>query len=73
MYIVLNCFYIIIFQVVVIDKGKIAEQGSHEELIEKSGVYKRLVLRQLTAGGSNDPASDKLVNQNTDENTDLLD
>ncbi|WAR03574.1 ABCB1-like protein [Mya arenaria] len=37
-------------KVVVIDKGVIGEQGTHEELIRKGGVYKRLVLRQLEAG-----------------------
>ncbi|XP_046337854.2 ABC transporter B family member 1-like [Haliotis rufescens] len=36
-------------QVVVIDKGHIAERGTHDELLEKDGVYKRLVLRQLMA------------------------
>ena len=34
----------------VIDKGEIAEMGTHDELIAHNGVYKRLVLRQLTAG-----------------------
>lgn len=33
-----------------IDKGSIAEKGTHDELLAKDGVYKRLVLRQLTAG-----------------------
>lgn len=37
-------------KVVVIDKGEIAEMGTHDDLIAKNGVYKRLVLRQLTAG-----------------------
>ncbi|XP_076434803.1 uncharacterized protein LOC143274764 [Babylonia areolata] len=37
-------------KVVVIDQGTIAEMGTHDHLIEKNGVYKRLVLRQLTAG-----------------------
>ncbi|XP_071502591.1 uncharacterized protein [Diadema antillarum] len=38
-------------QVIVINKGKIAERGTHEELLNKGGVYKKLVLRQLSAGG----------------------
>lgn len=38
-------------QVVVIDRGEIAEMGTHDELLEKRGIYRRLVLRQLTAGG----------------------
>ncbi|RUS83770.1 hypothetical protein EGW08_008476, partial [Elysia chlorotica] len=37
-------------KVVVIDKGQIAEMGTHSELLARHGVYKRLVLRQLTAG-----------------------
>ncbi|XP_067937188.1 uncharacterized protein [Watersipora subatra] len=37
-------------QVVVIDKGVIAEQGTHDELVASNGVYKRLVLKQLEAG-----------------------
>ncbi|KAK7087419.1 uncharacterized protein [Littorina saxatilis] len=37
-------------KVLVIDKGTIAEMGTHDQLLEQNGVYKRLVLRQLTAG-----------------------
>ena len=46
------CVILHIVQVIVIDKGTIAEEGTHEELIAKDGVYKKLVLRQLTAGES---------------------
>lgn len=31
-----------------IDQGKVVEQGTHNELLECGGVYKQLVLRQLT-------------------------
>ena len=31
---------------IVIDKGEIAEQGTHDELLSKNGVYKRPVLPQ---------------------------
>ena len=33
-------------QIVVLNKGEIVEQGKHEELIEKNGVYKKLVDMQ---------------------------
>lgn len=33
-------------RVVVLDHGKIAEQGSHEELLKKGGVYRSLYLVQ---------------------------
>lgn len=32
-----------------IDKGHIVERGTHETLLAKAGVYKKLVLRQLSA------------------------
>jgi subfamily B ATP-binding cassette protein MsbA len=32
--------------IVVLQKGKIVEQGSHEHLISKNGVYKKLVAMQ---------------------------
>jgi ABC-type multidrug transport system fused ATPase/permease subunit len=34
-------------RVCVIDQGKLVEQGTHQELCELDGIYKRLVLRQL--------------------------
>ncbi|KAJ8044109.1 ABC transporter B family member 1 [Holothuria leucospilota] len=36
-------------EVVVIKHGAVAESGTHDELIAKGGVYKKLVLRQLTS------------------------
>ena len=49
---------------IVIDKGVIGEQGTHEELLANNGTYKKLILRQLTAGhvdisGDNSDAKDK--------------
>ena len=33
-----------------IDQGKIVERGTHQELLELGGVYRKLVLRQLSTG-----------------------
>jgi subfamily B ATP-binding cassette protein MsbA len=33
-------------RIVVLDKGRIVEEGSHKELIEKNGLYKKLYLLQ---------------------------
>ena len=37
---------------IVINKGRAEEMGTHDELIARDGIYKKLVLRQLTAGES---------------------
>jgi ABC-type multidrug transport system fused ATPase/permease subunit len=34
-------------EIVVIQKGQVKERGSHNDLIAKNGVYKKLVERQL--------------------------
>jgi ATP-binding cassette subfamily B protein len=36
--------------IVVLDKGKIAEEGTHTELTAKRGIYYRLVKNQLELG-----------------------
>lgn len=41
-------------KVLVVDKGVIAESGTHDQLLSQDGVYKKLVLRQLQAGQAND-------------------
>jgi ATP-binding cassette subfamily B protein len=35
-------------QIVVLDQGKIAERGTHEELLERGGLYASLVARDVT-------------------------
>ena len=37
-------------QIVVMDKGRIAEQGTHEELIAKGGIYARIYELQMQQG-----------------------
>jgi ABC-type multidrug transport system fused ATPase/permease subunit len=34
-------------RVIVLDRGRIAESGSHSELIEKAGLYKKLFFKQI--------------------------
>ena len=34
-------------EVIVIDDGRAAERGTHEELLARGGIYNRLVQRQL--------------------------
>ena len=41
-----------------IENGKICEMGTHEELVEMDGVYKKLVVNQLMSGGSNRATSE---------------
>ena len=63
-------FNMFVFQVVVIKKGTIAEQGTHEELIELDGVYKQLVLRQLERGADEDSDAEDKNPDNEDEDDD---
>lgn len=37
-------------QIVVLDRGRIVEVGSHEELIKRNGAYYNLVKNQLELG-----------------------
>ena len=34
-------------KVIVINHGRVEEQGSHDELLQLNGMYKRLVFRQM--------------------------
>jgi len=37
--------------IIVLDKGRVAEQGTHEELMKKGGLYYRMWVEQARAGG----------------------
>lgn len=43
-----ECILYVCLQVLVIDKGHIVERGTHKDLLANNGVYKKLVLRQLS-------------------------
>lgn len=39
-------------RIIVVQHGQVAEQGSHDQLLEAGGVYASLVRRQLARGAS---------------------
>jgi len=55
-------------KIVVLKKGEIVEQGTHQELLAKNGHYKKLVQHQLTSqddagADTDDPALAQLVQE----------
>jgi ABC-type multidrug transport system fused ATPase/permease subunit len=38
-------------QIMVIDRGRIAEQGTHAELMARQGIYHEMFLNQFKHGG----------------------
>ena len=39
-------------QILVMDRGRIAESGTHEELMQARGIYREIYDLQLSGGGS---------------------
>jgi len=39
-------------RIVVLDKGKVVDQGTHDELVRKGGLYARLAKLQFTDGAA---------------------
>ena len=57
-----------------IDKGEIAEQGTHAELVARGGIYAKLVARQLARQqNSLEQGGDQKQNSNIDVVDKLLD
>lgn len=52
--------------IVVLKQGEIAEQGTHDELVAKDGVYKKLVDRQLVQKALDDGNTEALTAQKED-------
>ena len=48
--------------VAVVAKGKIAEQGSHQELLSSGGMYRKLVQRQLLAKDADEAEFESMLN-----------
>ena len=49
--------------IVVMDQGRIAEQGTHDELMELGGIYAGLAARQMDAGRDMAPTLPDAVRQ----------
>jgi len=46
-------------KIVVLEKGEVKEEGSHQELIAQEGVYRALIDKQLTAQAKESPSKKK--------------
>jgi ABC-type multidrug transport system fused ATPase/permease subunit len=54
-------------KIIVIDKGTVVECGSHKELIEKDGEYKKLFQKQLVGEKNNEDDKEKMEDNYIDD------
>ncbi|WP_271272380.1 ABCB family ABC transporter ATP-binding protein/permease [Aliamphritea hakodatensis] len=54
-------------QILVLQQGKIAERGTHSELLQQAGLYAQMWQHQLDTPGVSLPASNLSVNRNRDD------
>jgi ABC-type multidrug transport system fused ATPase/permease subunit len=53
-------------KVIVLDKGAVVEQGTHDQLCEMNGIYKKLVLRQLLTKDKENQKQDETETESED-------
>jgi len=55
-------------KIVVIEKGKVVEEGTHAELLDKGGIYRHLVQRQINGGVLKEKEHEVAEPEKKDEN-----
>ncbi len=59
------CMLMLCLVVIVIDGGQIVEQGTHTQLLARSGTYAKLVARQLTQTAPEEETATSAVEDTT--------
>ena len=58
-------------RIIVINKGKVVEQGSHDSLLKKGGMYAMLVRKQMLTEQELSDSSNKKLTATVSQNVDL--